>query len=224
MTGIRLAVFDCDGTLVDSERTIIEAMTAAYDVIGLPVPSDQSIRGVVGLSLPDAVRRLLAPKAHDRAAALEKAYREAFFDLRRNGMIHEPLYPGARESLNALKEKGLLLGIATGKGRQGLLKTLEGHGLLPLFDTLQTADHHPGKPHPSMLLAAMMEAGARAPETLFIGDTTFDMEMGRNAKVTPLGAAWGYHPPELLLRHGARFVLEAFDEVLAHALPLSSGK
>lgn len=218
MTSVRLAVFDCDGTLVDSERTIIEAMSAAYGVIGLPVPDDQSIRSVVGLSLPDAVRRLLSKETHHRADALEKAYREAFFDLRKNGKIHEPLYPLARETLQALKEKGLLLGIATGKGRQGLIKTLEGHGILHWFDTLQTADHHPGKPHPAMLEAAMREAAASAGETLFVGDTTFDMEMGRAAKLAPIGVAWGYHPAELLLRHGAHKIVSAFDEILPLAL------
>lgn len=218
MSAVRLAVFDCDGTLVDSQHTIIDAMTAAYGAVGLPVPNDNAIRGVVGLSLPDAVRRLLAPEAHGRAEALEKAYREAFFELRRNGKIREPLYPKAKDTLARLKAGGIVLGIATGKGRQGLIKTLEGHGILGLFDTLQTADHHPGKPDPSMLLAAMAEAGAAPGETLFIGDTTFDMDMGRSAHVTPLGVAWGYHPPELLRRHGALAVLASFDEVLPHAL------
>ena len=218
MAAIRLAVFDCDGTLVDSQRTILEAMTAAYGVIRLPVPAADAIRGVVGLSLPDAVRRLLPPAAHPQADALAKAYREAFFDLRKNGKIHEPLYPKAKDTLSALKGKGILLGIATGKGRRGLIKTLEGHGILELFDTLQTADHHPGKPDPAMLVAAMRAAAAKPAETLFVGDTTFDIDMGRSAEVTALGVAWGYHPPELLLRHGAHAIVSTFDEVLPHAL------
>jgi phosphoglycolate phosphatase len=218
MAAIRLVVFDCDGTLVDSQRTIIEAMTKAYAAIGVPVPEDETIRSMVGLSLTDAVARLLPPETRQKGEALAGAYRDAFFELRQNGKIHEPLYPKVAETLKRLKSEGLALGIATGKSRRGLDKTLETHGLLPLFDTLQTADRHPGKPDPAMLKAAMAEAGAAPDETLFIGDTTYDMEMGRSAKTTPLGVAWGYHPPELLRAHGAAEILAAFDEVLAHAL------
>lgn len=214
MSQVRLAIFDCDGTLVDSQGTIIEAMTMACNAIGMVVPSNSAIRNVVGLSLPDAMQRLLGQEFQDRARIMENAYREAFLELRTQGRIHEPLYPSARETLQTLKNRGCNLGIATGKGHQGLLKTLEKHEILPLFDTLQTADFHPGKPNPSMLLSAMNEVAATPRETIFIGDTTFDMDMGRAAKVPSLGVSWGYHPSDLLLRHGAKAVLDSFEDVI----------
>lgn len=214
MIKTRLTIFDCDGTLVDSQATIIEAMTMACNAIGLAVPNSTAIRHVVGLSLPDAMRCLLSSELHDRAQVLENAYREAFLELRTQGRIHEPLYSGVRETLHALKNRGCTLGIATGKGRQGLLKTLQTHDILPFFDTLQTADVHPGKPHPAMLMSAMQEVAATPSDTIFIGDTTFDMDMGRAANVTSFGVSWGYHPPDILLHHGAQAVLESFEDVL----------
>lgn len=220
MSGPHLVVFDCDGTLVDSQHTIIEAMEAAFAEIGHAPPPANDIRHVVGLSLPEAALRLLPESVYEMAEPLQQAYRKAFISLREQGKVREPLYPGAREALAALKEEGVLLGIATGKSRRGLEKTLVGHGIGDLFDTLQTADFNPGKPDPAMLRRALEETGAGAHASLFIGDTTYDMMMAKAAQVTGLGVAWGYHEPQLLRAEGAAHILEGFDEVLPHALDL----
>ena len=96
---------------------------------------------------------------------------------------------------------------------------LDHHGLRPLFVTLQTADGNPSKPHPAMLERAMAETGSRPVETVFVGDTTFDVEMALAAGVRAVGVAWGYHPPEELAAAGAERVLDSFAELTPLVLP-----
>ncbi len=102
----------------------------------------------------------------------------------------------------------VVLGIATGKSRRGVDALLAREGLAPLFTTIQTADAHPSKPDPSMVRAAMAEVGAEPAGTVMIGDTTFDIEMGRAAGARALGVAWGYHPAEALAAAGAADVAQ----------------
>ena len=118
----------------------------------------------------------------------------------------EPLYDGIRELLASLHSKGWRLGVATGKSDRGLTACLVNHAIVDLFVTLQTADRHPSKPDPSMLVTAMLEAGTEPQDTVMIGDTAFDMAMARTAGCRAIGVAWGYHAPDELLEAGAEAV------------------
>lgn len=208
----RLIVFDCDGTLVDSQFLIVEAMVQAFDSQRLPPPEATAIHAIIGLSLDHAVARLLPDGEPDQWAGLVASYRHAWLGLRGAG-LHEPLYPGVRDGLEELDRRGHLLGVATGKSMPGLVLVLEHHGLEDRFVSLQTADRHPSKPHPGMLEAAMGETGSRPDETVMIGDTSFDMEMAVAAGVGAVGVAWGYHPAEVLWQAGATEVLERFADL-----------
>ncbi len=199
----RLAVFDCDGTLVDSQHSICTAMTRAFEEAKLTPPERLAILSIVGLSLPQAMAQLLPEAESDLHDHLTLCYKRAFHALRQENAVSEPLYPGIAELVRALDADGWLLGVATGKSDRGLAICLDHHGIAPLFVTLQTADRHPSKPHPSMLWTAMAEAGAEPDDTVMIGDTSFDMEMGRAAGVRSIGVGWGYHPPEVLNASGA---------------------
>jgi phosphoglycolate phosphatase len=106
-----------------------------------------------------------------------------------------------------------MLAVATGKSDRGLKHCLEVHGLERLFVSLQTADRHPSKPHPSMALLAMAEAGAVPETSAMIGDTSFDIGMGINAGCAAIGVAWGYHAPEELFDEGAHFVADRPDQL-----------
>ncbi|PIW29935.1 MAG: haloacid dehalogenase [Rhodospirillales bacterium CG15_BIG_FIL_POST_REV_8_21_14_020_66_15] len=211
---IKLCVFDCDGTIVDSQDSIVRSMQTAFRACGLEVPAPRDIRRVVGLPLATAAL-LLAPAGTDARMAenLAEAYRDTFSGLRRSGQIDDPLYPGVHAAVDALDAAGWLLGIATGKGRRGLDQTLERHGLKGRFVTLQTADSAPGKPDPGMLLNAMAEAGADRADTVMIGDTTFDIEMSKNAGVLAIGVAWGYHETAELTAAGAQRVIAGFEDL-----------
>jgi phosphoglycolate phosphatase len=211
---LRLVVFDCDGTLVDSQRFIVDCMRDAFRSEGLAPPGAEAIRRIVGLSLPHAVDRLMGGADPALAAQVAERYRGVFMARRLAGDTDEPLFPGARELLQELREREMLLGIATGKALRGLRHVLARHGLEDHFVTLQTADRHPSKPHPAMLEAAMRETGANPAETMLVGDTSFDIEMAVAARALPVGVSWGNHPPAELRAAGAVHVLDRFDELL----------
>ncbi len=200
---LRLAIFDCDGTLVDSQHSIVAAMQGAFDAAAMPCPARADILSIVGLSLPQAMARLL-PDAdmgfHDLMVA---HYKRCFFDMRAAGAVREPLYEGISDLLDALDAAGWLLAIATGKSDRGLAAVLAYHDLSRRFVSLQTADRHPSKPHPAMIDAALAETGAQAEHAVMIGDTSFDMVMACAAGVRPLGVGWGYHGADELTAAGA---------------------
>ena len=210
----RLAIFDCDGTLVDSGSTIRAALEQAFAVHQLECPPPEVSRKVIGLSLMESMAALAPGQDH---AALTRTYKEAFFDLRGAGKVEEPLFDGIAELLCTMEASGWLLGIATGKSDRGLGYCLDQHGLAERFVTLQTADRHPSKPHPGMALAAMAEAGADPSHTVFVGDTGWDMGCARNAGAGAIGAGWGYHDVEELETAGALGVALVPGEVAAMA-------
>ncbi len=211
---MKLVLFDCDGTLVDSHHNIATAMRQAFEAVGVPYPGDEATRRVIGLSLPEAVRPLAPEAGPEIWERLSDAYREAFFALRQQPDFHEPLFPGAREAIEALAERDdVLLGIATGKARRGLEVLLDRFDLRDYFVTTQTADDAPSKPHPGMVLRAIEETGADPARTVLVGDTTHDMLMAANAGTRGLGVKWGYHPPDELRRAGAREIASRFNDV-----------
>ena len=202
----RLAVFDCDGTLIDGQASICEAMEAAFGAHGLPLPDRNRVRRAVGLSLPQAVARL-APQCDEAICrAVVEAYKDSFRAARAEGRLAQPLIDGIAGVLDALRSAGWRLGVATGMSDRGLSHCLETHGVADRFVTLQTADRHPSKPHPSMLEAALLEGATKAADAVMIGDTVFDMEMARAAGVRAIGVEWGYHAPAELRHAGAEFV------------------
>ena len=144
---------------------------------------------------------------------VREAYAEVFHAMRLDGQVTDPLFLGAREAIDAVERAGWLLGLATGKSHRGLIATLERHDLVERFVTLQTADRAAGKPNPEMLLNAMAETGAPSASTVMIGDTTYDMEMARNAGTLAIGVAWGYHEADELRDAGAHVVIGAFSEL-----------
>ena len=206
----KLAIFDCDGTLVDSGATIHRALGAAFDAHGLACPPRAVASKVIGLSLVEAMDRL-APEGD--SAAMAESYRQAFIGLRGAGEVEEPLYDGIAALLDAMDADGWLLGVATGKSERGLRHCLDSHGLHGRFITLQTSDRHPSKPNPAMALAAMAEAGAAPENTVFIGDTAWDMGCARAAGCGAIGVGWGYHDDDELLGAGAHHVAHEPREV-----------
>jgi phosphoglycolate phosphatase len=204
----RLAIFDCDGTLVDSQANICMAMEKAFERAGITPPPREQTRRVVGLSLVEAMQNLLPDADHGRHQSLAEDYKDAFFEMRTTGTVHEPLYDGIGETISALDSDGWLLGVATGKSDRGLKFVLETHDLTDRFVTLHTADRHPSKPHPAMLEACMAEAGATAASSAMIGDTTFDMAMARSADMLAVGVSWGYHDAHELEAAGADIVID----------------
>ncbi len=213
----RLALFDCDGTLVDSQANICRAMEACFATSRLDPPPREAIRRIVGLSLVPAIAQLLPEAEARQHEAMAEEYKRAFFAMRASGALDpEPLFEGIVDAIETLDANGWLLGVATGKSDRGLRHILEHHRLYDRFVTLQTADRHPSKPHPSMIETAMAEAGASPETTAMIGDTSFDILMARAAGAHAVGVAWGYHTMHELLQAGAGHVVDHAAALPAH--------
>ncbi|WP_371396948.1 HAD-IA family hydrolase [Fretibacter rubidus] len=207
-----LAIFDIDGTLVDSRAVISGAMRDAFLAHGLTPPAYEQTRKIVGLSLLEAVDKL-APRDmdHDDLLVLVERYKDAFVSARTSGNDFEPLYAGALDVLTSLKDKGWKIGVATGKSRRGLDAIIDKHSFERFFDAHYCADDGPGKPHPYMVQANLDALDSRADHAVMIGDTSFDMIMAKAAGVATIGVDWGFHTAQEVKASGADYLVSTMD-------------
>lgn len=211
MSELRLAIWDVDGTLVDSRAVIQDCMEAAFRETGLPPPDYDATRRVIGLDLAVALAILAPPDiGRGRLDMLNSNYRSAFTLQRAAPGHHEPMYDGALEVLDRLKQDGWLLAIATGKTHRGLDGLFAKHNIKAYFDTIWCADDGPGKPHPFMVEQSMRALGCAPAQSLMIGDAIHDIAMGRAAGVRSLGVSWGFGRAEELDEAGADEVHHEF--------------
>ncbi len=217
MKPLRLAIFDLDGTIVDSQANIIQAVAEVSRSLGLPPPDPAKVPGVIGLSLKEALVRLFPHVDTSRHDDLDREYREIFVRMRASPGYDEPLFAGTHEVLDQLEKAGFLLGIATGKATRGVNHVLNRHGLTERFVTVSTPDNSPGKPHPGMVLRAMAEIGVEPKNTVVIGDTSFDILMARAAGAHAVGVSWGNHPVAELQAAGAHRLVDRLEDLL-HAI------
>jgi phosphoglycolate phosphatase len=209
---MKLVIFDCDGTIVDSQAGIVLSMDHAFKSLGLKPPSRAETLAVVGLSLPEAFSMLAPGAEYETKVELAERYKAAFRELNHDPSETEILYDGARATIEDLSSaEDIVLGIATGKSRRGVDRLFDREGWHKCFATIQTADDHPSKPNPSMILKAMAETGASKAETVMIGDTTYDIQMARAAGVGSIGVTWGYHDREELEEAEASLIIDTYD-------------
>lgn len=206
---IKLLICDWDGTLMDSEATIVEAMTRAYRSIDLPPPDYAAIRHIIGLSLDHAVIRLspaiTAPERDEIIAGYSRHYA---------AIAATPiLFPGVRETLEALQASGLQLAVATGKSRAGLARAMAQTGLTQLFVTSRTADESEPKPSPAMLHEILDDLGLEAEAACMLGDTAFDLAMASAAGMRGAAVSYGAHSPAQLRDHEPVFMLDDFPDL-----------
>ncbi len=216
MTELSCVIFDVDGTLIDSQAHILASMAGAFAAVDLPTPSREATLSIVGLSLPQAMMRL-APDHLDLNETLVAAYKDTFATLRQSGdgAALSPLFPGARDVIDALSVRDeVFLAVATGKSRRGLDHVIDLHDLDGVFHSLQVADDHPSKPHPSMVEACLADTGVAPGRAVMIGDTTYDIEMAGAAGCAAVGVSWGYHPVADLRAAGAARVIDRFADLI----------
>ncbi len=189
-----LIVFDWDGTLMDSAAAIVIAILAACRDLGLPEPSEERARYVIGLGLDDALHHAVPELSKADYPRMAERYRHHYF-TRDHDLT---LFPGVRDSIAWLAGQGRLLAVATGKSRAGLNRALDRSGLKTYFHGTRCADECFSKPHPAMLEELMAELGVSPRRTLMVGDTTHDLHMAKNAGVAALAVGFGAHPAAVL--------------------------
>lgn len=210
-----LAVFDGDGTLVDSRDVIYRVARQAAAEAGLPDPTYDQVRRMVGLSLPEALHTLAPQLTERELAEFVRLYQNAFIAVHARPGYVEPLYDGVEHTLRRLRRAGWRLAIATGKSRRGVDRWMKRDGWPDLFASTHCADDGPGKPDPHMLRAAIEAAGTTPARTVMIGDASHDMLMAVAAGARPQGVAWGFNTAEEILAAGAVHVANDFAELEA---------
>lgn len=193
---VRLIIFDWDGTLMDSETQIVHAMFGAIADMQLEKRSADQCRDIIGLGLREAVDALYPGRDDAFLHQFVEHYRRHWFAISH----HSDLFPGARETLQLLKEAGFALAVATGKGRVGLDKVLNHTGLTGLFHATRCSDETRSKPHPQMLEEILLELQIEAHQALMVGDTEYDLNMAKQAGVFPIAVSYGVHDRQRLMQ------------------------
>lgn len=194
MKQYELVVFDWDGTVMNSTGAIVEAIQKACADLDLAVPPPQTASWVIGLSLSSAMYRVVPDLQEEQLPLFIERYRHHFFQVDKQ----IALFDHARELLTELKENNVLIGVATGKSRDGLERMLAAQELEGFFDVTRCADEAFSKPHPAMLHQVMDVMGMQPQQVLMVGDTTHDIQMAHNAQVDGLGVSYGAHDRETL--------------------------
>lgn len=207
----QLVIFDWDGTVMDSTGRIIACMHQAGADLCLPVLEDDAVREIIGLGLPEALRTLY-PGIGDRdLERMRERYAVHFVAAEASP---SRLYPGARETLAALRTAGLRLAVATGKSRKGLDRVWASSGLGDSFDASRCADETHSKPHPAMVTELLTELGVAPERALVVGDTSFDLQMARDAGVDRVAVSYGAHPVDRLMNFHLLAVIDALPQLL----------
>lgn len=213
---MRLVLFDCDGTLVDSAHLIHEVMARTFEDFGHARLELAATKGIIGLTLDIAIARLRG-KAHvdEEALAMTAHYKKIFMGVRSEPGYQEPLFPGIEALVRRLeRQDAMILGAVTGKSRRGLDAIRKTHGLEHTFFVSRTADDCPSKPHPAMVTECCVEAGIGVERTVVIGDAIYDMQMAKAAGAQAVGVAWGYASVPDLIEAGADHILREPAELL----------
>jgi len=205
-----LIVFDWDGTLMDSAAKIVRCFSSALADVGIANPGDAAIRNIIGLGLAEAITALLPAHSDAARAAVVERYREHFLYLDAGD---SELFPGVATGLERLSRQGYVLAVATGKSRRGLDRVLGATRLKSLFAMTRCADESFSKPHPQMLQDILDHSGTDARRALMVGDTVYDLEMAKNARVDGLGVSYGVHERARLLELTPRAVVDSFPDV-----------
>ncbi|ARU88851.1 HAD-IA family hydrolase [Pseudomonas sp. M30-35] len=210
MPDYRLLIFDWDGTLVDSIGRIVEAMHRASDACGLVRCTDTQVKGIIGLGLPEAIATLYGHLDGAAIQAFRGVYSTQYLELEAEP---SPLFAGVEESLEAFRQQGYLLAVATGKGRHGLQRVLQGRGWTDYFDATRCADETASKPQPLMLEQLLREFDLPASQALMVGDSAFDLQMAHNAGMDCVAVGYGAQPLDVLRGFNPTLAIEEFIEL-----------
>lgn len=211
---IKHIIFDFDGTLADTSEGIVQTVRTTLELMGLPQQPDERIKSTIGLPLSETIRQggLVPDERVDEGVEI---YRSNFFAV---ATEHIKLFPGVRETLLKLHDRGIILAIATSRGTNSLNVILDNYGIGGLFREMATSsDNYAPKPSPEMVLKLMERLGTNKDEVLVVGDTTFDIMMGKGAGCRTCAVTYGNHDRATLSSSSPTFMVDSFPEI-AHCI------
>jgi phosphoglycolate phosphatase len=206
----KLLIFDWDGTLADSIGRIVEAMHVASQRSGFDLCEDLAVKGIIGLGLPEAIRTLYPQISDAELVAFRQHYADHYIALEAEP---SPLFDGVVESLAAFRDQGYHLAVATGKARRGLDRVLKSHGWEDYFDITRAADETASKPHPLMLEQILAHCAVRPEQALMVGDSSFDLQMARNAGVPSVAVSYGAQSIDALRAFEPQLAIDHFSQL-----------
>lgn len=206
----KLLIFDWDGTLANSIGRIVESMHVASDRAGFARRDDFAVKGIIGLGLPEAIRSLYPEIDDEGLMAFRQYYADHYIALEAEP---SPLFDGVVETLDAFRAEGYHLAVATGKARRGLDRVLGAHGWQDYFDVTRAADETASKPHPLMLEQILAHCEVRPEQALMVGDSSFDLQMARNAGMGSVAVSYGAQTIEALRAFEPRLTIDRFPEL-----------
>jgi len=204
-------IFDWDGTLVDSTARIVDSMQLASSSVGLPSLTDYAIQQIIGLGLPEALKRLWPEILDNQLQQMRVKYSANFSH---HSTVHVDFFPQAHEFFEELHSLGYVLAVATGKTRKGLDEMLDGMRVRDVFDITRCADETTSKPDPHMLREILTELELSSEQALMVGDTSFDLDMAKNINMDAVGMTHGAHESSILLASGAKALCHDLNELL----------
>lgn len=210
MQHYKLVIFDWDGTLMDSVERIVSSMQSAAKTVGLPIPSNDSAKQIIGLSLTTALKELFVAITDEQIDAMLVQYKYEYLE---GDITPTPLFDNALNLLMQLKQESKLLAVATGKGREGLNRVLGVSNTTDFFHTTRCAGEMPSKPDPQMLHSILAELNVAPHEAIMIGDTSHDLKMAQNAGVDSIGVTFGVHNKQVLEQYAPKAIVDSLSEL-----------
>ncbi len=209
---IKTIIFDFDGTLADTRQSIIETIGQTLRALRLPVPDDKAIQELIGLPLRETFVR--AAHLSDEALIVQAitTYRNLYDDI---SLTTVKLFPGVADTLQTLHRRGIVIAIASSKGKDALTRLLEHLAIAPYITCVfGEQDVKNKKPSPDMALHILAQTHTDARNALVVGDTRFDILMGQNAGCFTCGVSYGNHSADMLREQGADYIINDFAELL----------
>ena len=215
---MKLALFDCDGTLVDSGKLIHEVMSRTFVHHGLERPAYETTKSIIGITLDSAIARIMGQEeVDDRVLAMTEHYKDIYAPTRSEPEFREPMFEGIAEMMSVLRSRDdVVIGAVTGKDRRGLNLIIDSHNFHKTFVVSRTASDCPSKPDPAMVLECCAETGIDPSETIVIGDAIYDILMAKSAGAKAVGVSWGYGSVDELRASGADVIVNLPHEILDH--------
>ncbi|MCU7553955.1 HAD-IA family hydrolase [Alteromonas sp. ASW11-19] len=221
MKNYQLVIFDWDGTVMDSAAKIIRCMQNAARHCEVPVPTDDEVAHIIGISLKPAIMQLFNTRDEALADRIVQAYKTEYLQ---QDVVPCPLFTGAEKLFDALRAANKTLAVATGKARRGLNRAWSNTGTGHYFATSRCADEANSKPSPDMLVQILEELNVSAADAVMIGDTVYDMQMAEAIGMDRIGVSYGVHAQVNLEKHKPEAIVHSLAELGELLLPASAGQ